>query len=119
MTETDLLFLFLSEVPKRLPTVRAFRRAIFRRQEMADGYFMSAGIPGQCDVYAYVKGGRVIEIELKAAKGRMREAQARWRTLCQEWGVPHLVLRAGKGEAAEATVVRWVSELKACVESLG
>lgn len=119
VSETDLLFLFLAEAPKCLPTVRVFRRTILTRQEMKAGYFVSAGVPGQCDAYAYVRGGAIIELETKAYKGRMREAQARWRAFCQEWGVPHLVLRAGKGEPAETTVARWVSELKACVESIG
>lgn len=123
MNETDLLFKFMADVPRILPHVRVFRREIIRRQQMISGrsgqsYFVSAGIPGQGDAYAYVRGGRVVEIEVKAAKGTMREAQKRWREFCVDWRISHIILRAQVCEEPSVTVSRWIDELSALIESL-
>jgi hypothetical protein len=123
LNETQLLFTFLAAIPRELPNVRAFRREVIRGQEMISGrsgksYFFSVGVPGQGDAYAYVRGGLVVEIEAKAAKGRMRDAQLRWQEFCAEFGIPHLVVRAHPKESPEVTVARWVRELAGLIESL-
>lgn len=114
MTEHDLLALFIREAPKALPDLRVFRRNIINRVVMIEGrkVHLVNGIPGQGDAYALVRGGRHVEIETKVAKGRMREAQERWRDFCASWGVPHLVMQARKDEPADATVARWIEELR-------
>ncbi len=114
MIETDLLALFIRRAPAVCPTVRVFRRNIIRRKVVIEGreVMLVNGIPGQGDAEAIVRGGRHIEIETKAAKGRMRDRQEAWRAWCVSWGVPHLVLRAGKGEEPTATVERWCNELR-------
>lgn len=114
MSEHDLLALFIREAPKALPCVRVFRRNIIRRKVVIEGrpVMLVNGIPGQGDAYALLRGGRHIEIETKVAKGRMREAQERWRDFCAAWGVPHLVMQARKDEPADATVARWIEELR-------
>lgn len=114
-SETDLLFMFVARAPLALPDVRVFRRNIINRvvEEHGRKYTLRNGIPGQGDAYALVRGGRHIEIETKAAKGRMRDEQWKWRAFCRDWGVPHLVLCAREDEAAEATVERWIAELGA------
>ena len=114
MSEHDLLALFIREAPKALPACRVFRRNIINRSVVIEGrrVHLVNGIPGQGDAYALLRGGRHVEIETKAAKGRMGEAQIRWRAFCASWGVPHLTLKAHKGETADATVDRWIEELR-------
>lgn len=120
MSEHDLLALFLRAAPKALPAVRVFRRNIIRRSVEIDGrkVHLVNGIPGQGDAYALVQGGRHIEIETKAAKGAMREAQERWREFCASWGVAYVMLRARKGEAPAATVARWCEELRGTIDGV-
>lgn len=79
--------------------------------QLRDGSWVRAGIPGQADAYAYVRGGLVVEIETKSAAGRLEAAQRAWRDFCRDWGVTYLVLRAGRNEAPGATVARWLEEL--------
>ena len=114
MSEHDLLALFIREAPKALPACRVFRRNIIRRKVVIEGrpVMLVNGIPGQGDAYALLKGGRHIEIETKAAKGTMGEAQERWRDFCAAWGVPHLVMKARKDEPSDTTVTRWIEELR-------
>lgn len=114
MTETDLMWLFLREAPFHLPGIFIERRTILRGARIgASGARVSAGIPGQCDLFALAPGGFHVEIECKSARGTEREAQTRWRELCQRRRIPHIVFRAAKGEPPEATVLRWVDELRA------
>lgn len=114
MSEHDLLALFIREAPKALPQLRVFRRNIINRTVTIEGrkVHLVNGIPGQGDAYALLRGGRHVEIETKDAKGRMGEAQIRWRAFCAAWGVPHLVMQARKGEAENETVTRWIEELR-------
>lgn len=114
MSEHDLLALFIREAPKALPQLRVFRRNIINRTVTIEGrkVHLVNGIPGQGDAYALLKGGRHIEIETKAAKGTMGEAQERWRDFCAAWGVPHLVMKARKDEPSDTTVTRWIEELR-------
>jgi hypothetical protein len=109
--ETDLVKLWIEKIPYRLPNCRAFRRAVVDDISMR-GHRIIAGVEGQADVYVYVKGGTVVEVEAKMAKGRMREAQIAWAAWCKLWGINHLVVRALAGEEATATVDRWVEELR-------
>lgn len=114
MSEHDLLALFIRQAPKAIPSVRVFRRNIINRTVTIEGrrVHLHNGIPGQGDAYALLKGGRHVEIETKAAKGTMREAQERWLDFCEAWQVPHLVLRAKRDEPADTTVTRWIEELR-------
>lgn len=111
LNETDLLHLLIQRVPMTLPEVRVFRRNIIN-VEAKGGFRVRNGIKGQADAYAIVRGGRHVEIETKAARGTMREAQELWRTFCLTFGIPHLVLRAAKDESADSTVARWIEELR-------
>ena len=114
MSEHDLLALFIREAPKALPNLRVFRRNIINRVVMIEGrkVHLVNGIPGQGDAYALLKGGRHVEIETKAARGTMRAGQERWRGFCAAWQIPHLTLKARKGETAAVTVDRWIEELR-------
>lgn len=111
--ESSLQSRLLLAAPASLPSLRLFRRNI-GEAKMRGGYTVSFGIAGQCDLYGYLKGGQVIEIELKAAGKRVQPGspQATWATWCAEWSVPYVVLAALKGEAEEETVGRWISELR-------
>ena len=114
MNETDLLHALIESVPFELPHVRVFRRNIINRAVEIEGrrVHLRNGISGQGDAYALVQGGRHIEIETKAARGAMRAAQVSWSGFCATWGVPHVVLRARRGEPPGETVGRWVEELR-------
>ena len=114
MNETELLMKFIAETPRALPHVRVFRRNIINADVERNGrhFRARAGIRGQADAYAIATGGKHIEIETKAAKGKMADEQLAWRAWCAEFRVPHLVLRAKANEYPDATVERWIGELR-------
>jgi hypothetical protein len=109
--ETELQIAFLLAAPARFPDLRLFRRNVIVAR--IESRTVHAGIKGQCDLYGYVRGGRIVEIELKSATGRQRPDQAAWATWCVEWGIPHIVLRGAVGETVKQTVKRWCNELEA------
>lgn len=117
MNELELMRAFMAEVPIAMPHVRVFRREIVNADVQRGGrsYHIKAGIKGQSDLYAYVQGGRVVELETKAAKGSLLLEQKAWRSFCEQWRIPHLVLRAKAGEHPATTVERWIGELRACL----
>jgi hypothetical protein len=71
-----------------------------------------AGIPGQSDLYCYVYGGRVIEVELKSQNGRLTPEQRAWRDWCLAGQIPWLCLWPWPGEAPVETVRRWVEAIR-------
>lgn len=110
MNETDLLHLFIIRTPFALPDVRVFRRNILNVATL-HGFRARNGITGQADAYAITRGGRHVEIETKAARGRLADEQRSWRAFCADFDIPHLVLRAMRGETPDQTVDRWIDEL--------
>jgi hypothetical protein len=84
---------------------------------MGGDYVVRFAIPGQCDLYGIVQGGRHIEVELKSLKKPLLPEQKQWQSWCKEWGVPHTVLRSVAGETVPQTVERWCLELKRLVEN--
>jgi hypothetical protein len=111
MLETELVKLFVAHIPFHIPDCSPFIRSILD-VITNKGYRARAGIPGQADVFVYAKGGKVVEIEAKTATGRVAEAQKSWRARCLYLGIPHMIVRAQKGEKPMDTVLRWISELK-------
>jgi hypothetical protein len=116
MTESVLQSALLLAAPACLPDLRLFRRNV--GEARMRGYTVSFGIPGQCDLYGYVRGGRTIEVELKAFGQKIKPGsdQDKWRAWCISWGVPHVVLTGGKGETVRETVERWIGELRSVIE---
>lgn len=114
LTENEVAAKFAAEVPFQLPQVRVFRRNIVNADVERNGrhFRARAGIKGQADYYAIVDGGGHIEIETKAAKGRMLDEQKAWRALMISMRVPHLVLRILPNEHPDATVDRWIRALR-------
>lgn len=108
--ETDLLHTLIARAPSALPNVRVFRRNVLN-VATAHGFRARNGIPGMADAYALVVGGLHVEIETKSARGQLRGAQENWAEFCHGWGVPHVVLRAQRGEPPDRTVARWIAEL--------
>ena len=112
MDEIPLMRELLYEAGRALPWVRLFRRNILRLK-MTDNRgkerMVIAGIPGQGDLYGYIFGGRVIEIEIKSKNGRLSSEQRTWRDWCQAGQIPWLCLWPWPGESREETVARWVS----------
>jgi hypothetical protein len=108
---THLQPAFLLEAPKRIPDLRLFRRNVLAVRIENRG--MRAGIKGQADLYGFWKGGRPIELELKAAHRHQRPEQKVWAEWCHAWGVPYLLLKARPEETLEETVSRWCSEVEA------
>jgi hypothetical protein len=117
MSELELMRFFMAECAVHLPNVRVFRRDIINADVQKNGrhFHMRAGIKGQADLYAYVDGGRVVELETKAARGTLADEQKTWRAFCIERRIPHLVLRAKPKEYPAETVERWIAELRAVV----
>jgi hypothetical protein len=115
LNETDLLHLLLVRAPLALPDVRLFRRNVLN-VATDKGFRARNGIKGQADAYALVRGGLHVELETKAARGRLEERQVAWREFCHEWRVPHLVLRARAREEPNETVARWIEEIRTIVE---
>lgn len=113
LNETDLLHMLIERVPFALPHVRVFRRNIINRKVTEAGrtFVIRNGIKGQSDAYALIKGGRHVEIETKAATGRLEKEQKAWRAYCAAFEIPHLILRARPQEAPVVTIERWVNEL--------
>lgn len=115
--ESTLQAAFLLRAPERFPDeLRLFRRNVVVAQR--GGRNVRAGIAGQSDLYAYVRGGRCLEIELKGLRTPVSPEQRAWAAWCESWGVPHLLLRAAKGETTEQTVERWCDELQMAVKKL-
>ena len=117
-SEADLMRAYIEAIPFAIPTMRVFRRNIIAAR-LNGGHFVRAGIPGQCDLYGYVKSSRPavswcwahpIEIECKAARTRWTKGQKKWRAFCEEWRIPYLALEARKDETPGDTVGRWVKE---------
>ncbi len=111
--ESELQSALLLAAPIALRDVRLFRRNIGKAS--FKGSVVAFGIRGQSDVYAIVRGGRIIELELKTADGRLSKDQLAWQSFCRAWSVPHAVLRALAGETVEKTVARWLTEIGSLV----
>jgi len=116
--EGPLKWALLRDAPRVLPNVRFFIRSI-GEAKMPSGQTVTFGIPGQCDLGAYVRGsgGRIIECELKKSTGTLRPDQKVWRDFCLAWGIPWILLKVGKGETVEQTMVRWFAELTPLVNA--
>lgn len=111
MIEIDLMKLFQHEASMMLPMARLFRRNIINTKTAA-GWHAKSGVRGQCDLYAYVRGGKVIEIETKTRRGRLSQEQQNWKDFCQAWSIQWIQLKESKWETPEETVARWVRELR-------
>jgi hypothetical protein len=115
MLESDLQAALLIAAPYHLPHLRLFRRNVGKfKLANHDGStrVLRVGIPGQCDLYGLLRGGRHVELELKSRSGRLEDDQKSWRDACQAWGIPWLLLKAERGETKEQTVDRWISEIR-------
>lgn len=107
--ESTLQARLLLLAPERLPDLRLFRRNVVVAR--TENRTVRAGLPGQSDLYGYVRGGRVIEVELKAAGRYLSPPQRAWAKWCSDWDVPHVTLTGRVGETVEQTVERWIGEL--------
>jgi len=110
MTETDLMWDLVRRIPHAIPDARPFRRAVVN-VEAKQGFRVKAGIKGQCDLYLYVRGGRVLEVETKARRGVLSERQLAWQAFCRSLSIPHIVLTQRADESTEDTVQRWIVEI--------
>ncbi len=117
MNETDLLHTLILRAPLAIPSLWRVERRNIINVTTDRGARVRNGVKGQADAFALTRGGRHIEIETKAARGVLAEAQERWRDACHAHHVPHLVLRARRNESPDDTVNRWIDELRAVVES--
>lgn len=117
MIEIELMRMFMAEVPAALPHVRVFRRDIINAEVSHGGrsFHVKSGTKGQADLYALVDGGLHVELETKAAKGRLADEQKVWREFCLSRRIPYLTLRACKGEHPAVTCERWIAELRAVI----
>lgn len=110
--ESELQSALLLAAPARLPMLRLFRRNIGEAR-LRGGYTVQFAIPGQCDLYAIVRDGGHVEIELKGLKTRIEPEQRAWADWCAEWRVPYLLLRPAASETKQETIERWCREIAA------
>lgn len=111
--ETFLMRGLMSRAAVQIPDLRLFRRNVGTMQ--LNGRVFKAGIKGQADIYGYIKGGQVIEIETKSARGTLNENQERWKAWCEGWGIRYVLLKRIPNEHHLDTVRRWIAELKEIV----
>ena len=120
MKEIPLLRELLYEAARSLPHLRLFRRNVLKLKTIdartGRDRMVIAGIPGQCDLYGYVYGGRVIEVELMSQRGRLTEEQEAWRDWCRAARIPWVALWPEPEEAPEQTVRRWVEAIRRLAE---
>ncbi len=124
--EVPQMKLFL--VQYRSKYVRLFRRNIIDKtvQDIHTSriHQVKAGIVGQADVYGYVKCNTVsqhaipLEIEFKAAGGKLSDEQLHWEEWCKQWGIVHTRMVAQATETDLQLILRWTSELNKLVDSL-
>lgn len=114
ITESELQNALLLAAPLALPTVRLFRRQIMKAS--INNRFLSAGIKGQADLYGYIQGGRVIELELKAYRTYTSPEQLKWEQFCKDWGVLYLRLRAKKEDSCAQTIMDWIELIKRTIK---
>jgi hypothetical protein len=112
MIENQLRDQFVQAAAFAVPHARLFVRQIINVETKA-GWRARAGIRGQADIYAIVKGGKHIEIECKAAKYKWYKEQLAWRSWCEANGIPYLVLQVEPKEAPADTLTRWLDLLRA------
>ena len=110
MREIPLMQLFQFEATRALPHIRLFRREIHKAT--IEGRQVKAGITGQADLWGVARGGLHVELEIKALDGRLSPEQKTWRDWCVKGEIPWLLLKPEKDESPEATVSRWVGELR-------
>jgi hypothetical protein len=117
MLEGSYVIALLQRAPAEWPNIRIFRRHV-TGVEMPSGAYLPIGIKGQCDLWAIERStGRHFEIECKNVRGSLNVNQQRWKSWCQDWGVPWIELRVKKQETPLATMERWVQELDAFFRS--
>ena len=108
--ETDQLQpALLLLIPYRLPAIRLFRRN--NATVRIDGRVVKFGMAGLPDFHGVVDGGLHVEIEIKAARGRLSPEQKVFRDWCVEHRVPYVNPTARVGETIEQTVERWCDEI--------
>jgi hypothetical protein len=114
--EADYQRAFLARASLELRDHRMFRRNV-GMIKVDDRYFR-ASIPGQCDLYVIGRGGWHGEIELKRFT-KLTPDQEHWRDWCAAWGVPWLLLEAGRPESPPETIARWMAECGAWLSDHG
>lgn len=109
--ETTLQRALLAALPARLPWLRLYRRMVGTAE--VRGATVSFGVKGQSDLYGWdARTGRHVEVELKAAGGRLSEEQDRWLGYARCNMATGLVLIARRNEAVSDTIERWLKELE-------
>lgn len=116
---------FLLELPRAFADARFFYRNIINRRvrdlHTNREYQLVSGSAGMADLFGYARGSPVaipFEIELKSWSGSQTKEQRAWQRTMVMIGVPFLLLKQKKGETTSQTISRWISEVKALLNSI-
>lgn len=101
----------LAAIPRELPWLRLYRRMVGTAE--VRGRMVSFGIKGQFDLYGFTDKGEHVEVELKAAGGKCSDEQFAWLMSLQDGWAICTVLHARRDESLDATIKRWLYELRA------
>jgi len=98
MTANEITATLLIEIPKRFPRIKLWRNNRIDTMAVGRGGNMrrvSAGIDGQGDVCGLIgPEGRMIQLEIKAGKDRIRPSQMGFRAMIQNMGGIYLEIRS-------------------------
>jgi hypothetical protein len=113
-TETELRRFYVAKCTAVILDARLFVRNVGQFQDDRGNVF-KAGITGQADVWGWLfrddgTWPMPLEIELKNVRTKESDGQRAWKAYCDSNGVPHLKLRAKKGETPRQVVDRWIEE---------
>lgn len=91
MRESHLVSAILREFGSR-PGLRLWRQNTGAARTPT-GQVVRFGVPGQADISGITNTGRRIEIETKAGRGRLSEAQQNWRAMIEKFGGLYILAR--------------------------
>jgi hypothetical protein len=83
VTAAAMISALLNQIPRRFPGARVWRQNSGALRDH-NGRPVKFGVPGCADISGIWMDGRRIELEIKAGKDKLREAQVNWGKMIRE-----------------------------------